>query len=133
MAEEIKFLKERAKEFWASALRDLNEGKYNLSAFHFEQAVQLYLKYLIGKEIGEWPKTHYLSELIEKLIAVYENEEIKKFQKENELFFENLSDAYFTSRYYPRNFPKSLAEKLKEGCESFFELIKNELKEDFLE
>ena len=133
MFEDVKFLKERAKEFWEEALRDLKEAKYNLAAFHLEQAVQLYIKYLLAKELGEWPRTHYLSELLEKLNEVYENKKIKEFQKENELFFENLTDAYFTSRYYPRTFSESLVKKLKSYSEKFFILIKKELKDDFLE
>lgn len=130
--EGIGFLKERAKEFWEEGLRNFEESKFNLSAFHFEQAVQLYLKYLIGKKLGEWPKTHYLPELVGKLSEIYEKEEIKKFYKENEIFFDDLSDAYFTSRYYPRRFGRSLTEKLKENCEKFFGLIKKELGEEFL-
>ncbi|MFZ8848440.1 MAG: HEPN domain-containing protein [Minisyncoccia bacterium] len=48
--EEIEFLKERSKEFYEEALELFKKGKYNLSAFTLEQSLQLYLKYLIGKE-----------------------------------------------------------------------------------
>lgn len=129
--ERMDFLKERAKEFWECALKDFEEKRFNLSAFHIEQAIQLYIKYLIGKEIGEWPQTHYLSELLEKLIVVFENEKIKKFKEENELFFEILSDAYFSSIYYPKTFSKTTIEKIMKNSKEFFNTISWELKDNF--
>jgi len=131
MSKEINFLKERAQEFWKEAIRNIEEGNYNLAAFHLEQAMQLYLKYLIGKELGEWPKTHYLYELLSKINEIYKNEKLKKFQEENELFWDDLSDAYFTSRYYPRTFSKSLVENFKKYCEEFFKLVEEELNDRF--
>lgn len=62
----LDFLKERAIEFWETAQYLFEKGRYNLSAFNLEQAIQLWLKYLIGKKVGEWPKTQYLNELIEE-------------------------------------------------------------------
>lgn len=132
MGENIEFLKERAKEFWDEALRNFDEGRYNLASFHLEQAMQLFLKYLIGKRIGEWPKTHYLRTLVQELSKAYDNENILGFYRENELVFNSLEDAYFTSRYYPKGFSKNLVDKFIQNCKKFFEFLNKELGEGFL-
>jgi len=125
----IDFLKERAREFFEEAKELFNKKRYNLSAFNLEQAIQLFLKYLIGKKLGDWPKTHYLSELIHDLVRVYQSKKILKFYRENELFFENLESAYFISRYFPKKFSENSLRQLFEKSEKFLELVKEEIKE----
>jgi HEPN domain-containing protein len=125
----IDFLKERAREFFEEAKELLKKKRSNLSAFNLEQAIQLFVKYLIGKKLGDWPKTHYLSELIPDLAKVYKNKKILKFYQKNELFFENLEDAYFTSRYFPKKFSENSLSQLFEKSEEFLKLIKKEIKE----
>ena len=127
----IDFLKERAREFFEEAKELLKKKRYNLSAFNLEQAIQLFVKYLIGKKLGDWPKTHYLSELVPDLARVYKSKEILKFYRENELFFENLEDAYFVSRYFPKKFSENSLLQLFEKSEEFLELVKKETKESF--
>ena len=127
----IEFLKERAKEFFEEAEELLRKKKYNLSAFNIEQAIQLWIKYLIGKKIGDWPKTHYFSELIPQLSIAYENEKIMNFYKKNELFFNNLEDAYFTTRYFPKKFTENAILMFIQKCKEFFEIIKQEINEEF--
>jgi HEPN domain-containing protein len=127
----IDFLKERAKEFFEEAKELFKKKRYNLSAFNLEQAIQLFVKYLIGKKLGDWPKTHYLSELVPDLAKTYKSKEILKFYRENELFFENLEDAYFTSRYFPKKFSENSLSQLFEKSEEFLKLIKKEIKESF--
>jgi HEPN domain-containing protein len=127
----INFLKERAKEFFEEAKELFKKKRYNLSAFNLEQAIQLFVKYLIGKKLGDWPKTHYLSELVPDLARVYKSKEILKFYRENELFFENLEDAYFVSRYFPKKFSENSLLQLFEKSEEFLKLIKKEIKESF--
>lgn len=131
MNEKVKFLKERSKEFYENALELFKKGNYNLSAFNLEQSLQLYLKYLIAKQTGDWPKTHYLNELLDKLKEAYENLEIERFKKEKELFFDDLSDAYFTSRYYPKNFNKNLVEQLFEEFNNFVNFLEKITNEKF--
>ncbi|MCS7151642.1 MAG: HEPN domain-containing protein [Endomicrobia bacterium] len=129
--EKIDFLKQRAKEFWDEANRLFNEGKYNLAAFSLEQAVQLYIKYLIAKKVGEWPKIHYLPDLFKKLAEIEEDKEFYEFYENNEIFFDDLSDAYFTSRYLPKEFNRSLVSALLENCKKFFKFIEEKLNERF--
>ncbi len=127
--EKIDFLKERAKEFWERAIEDFDKKRYNLAAFDLEQALQLFLKYLIAKKVGEWPHTHYLVELFERLAEVYENRDILKFYEENKLFFDDLSDAYFTSRYYPKVFRKEVVKELIEKSKEFISFLREKIDE----
>lgn len=129
----IEFLKERAREFFEEAEELLKKKKYNLSAFNLEQSVQLWVKYLIGKKLGDWPKTHYFSELIPQLAEAYEQKKILEFHKENELFFDNLEDAYFTSRYFPKQFTENALKMLFKKVKEFIDLIENLTKEKFYE
>jgi len=129
--EEIEFLKERSREFYEEAMELFKKGKYNLSAFALEQSLQLYLKYLIAKKIGYWPKTHYLDELVKNLAEAYNKEEFIEYKKENNLFFDDLSDAYFTSRYFPKKFNKELVEELLKNFEKFIKFIEEILNEKF--
>ncbi len=127
----IEFLRKRAREFFEEAEGLLKKRRYNLSAFNLEQAVQLWVKYLIGKKLGDWPKTHYFSELIPQLAKVYEQEKISEFYKENELFFDSLEDAYFTSRYFPKEFTENSLKMLFEKNKEFIGLIEDLFKEKF--
>jgi HEPN domain-containing protein len=131
MLKEIEFLKKRSIEFYENAKSLFKEGKYNISAFNLEQSCQLFLKYLIAKKIGEWPKTHYLDELIKELAKAYKKKSIIKYFQKNEIFFENLTDAYFTSRYFPREFTKSMLEKLFLEFKKFIKFLEKTLKEKF--
>jgi len=131
MAEEIEFLKKRSKEFYENAKELFKKDKFNLSAFNLEQSCQLFLKYLIGKKIGDWPKTHYLDELIKELAKAYRKKIILEYFQKNELFFENLTDAYFTSRYLPKEFTQTIVEKLFLGFGAFIKFLEKKLKVRF--
>jgi HEPN domain-containing protein len=48
---DIEFLKARANEFLEEAEELFKKGRFNLSVFNLEQAVQLWIKYLIGRKI----------------------------------------------------------------------------------
>lgn len=128
---EITFLKKRAQEFWEEGLRLFNEEKYNLSAFHLEQAIQLWGKYLIGVKIGDWSKTHYLSELVNEIAKAWEDDKILEFYQKNVLFFDSLEDAYFTSRYFPKTFTKNSVSQLVENSKEFLKLTEEITKNPF--
>jgi len=129
----IEFLRKRAQEFFEEAEILLKKRRCNLSAFNSEQAIQLWIKYLIGKRIGNWPKTYYLSDLVSQLSQAYEKEKLLKFFKDNELFFDSLENAYFTPRYFPKEFSKNLLLKLFQNSKEFLKLIKEIIGEDFYE
>lgn len=57
------FLKRRALDFLACAESDFERGRYSLVLFHVEQFLQLYLKHLLYRKIGDFPKTHSIIRL----------------------------------------------------------------------
>jgi hypothetical protein len=117
MNKELEFLKERAREFWQEGLRLFKEEKYNLAAFHIEQTIQLWMKYLIGVKIGDWPKTHYFSELIKELAKAREQDNILDFYQKKELFFDSFRRRLF---YLRRKIRTKI--KLKIGSFSPFQI-----------
>jgi len=129
---EIEFLKERSRKFFLNALHLFRKGYYDICAFNLEQSCQLYLKYLIAKKIGDWPKTHYLQELVKRLSEVYERPEINNYLLENEIFFDDLTDAYFTSRYLPKTFNRNLAKKMIQEYRKFLKFIEKTLNEKLI-
>lgn len=132
MSNESGFLKKRAIEFWERASEDFQKARYNLSALDVEQAVQLWLKHLIFLKAGDFPKTHYLDELIGTVSEVYGRENILNFYKERVLEFKSLEDAYITSRYFPKEFSREEARKIMKLAEELFDLIQNETHEKFI-
>lgn len=95
------------------------KGYYDLSAFHVEQAFQLYLKYILAKEIGYFPKTHSLyklfkeiSKLDSKFFSFYETNKII-------LILKNVEDAYLLARYFPREYSKSEVTKMLDVLDEF--------------
>ena len=132
MREEISFLKERAKEFWERADEDFQKNRFNLCALDIEQAVQIWLKYLIAIKAGDFPKTHYLDDLINEVTNIYETEEVLKFYKGNILQIRSLEDAYITSRYFPKKFSKDEIESLKQLAENLFKVLESVTNEKFI-
>jgi len=132
MREEIGFLKERAKEFWDRADEDFQKGRFNLCALDIEQSVQIWLKYLIAIKAGDFPKAHYLDDLISEITNIYETDKVTKFYKGNILQVRSLEDAYITSRYFPKKFSKDEIESLKQLAENLFKVLENATKEKFI-
>lgn len=130
--ESSNFLKKRAIEFWERAIEDFQKMRYNLSALDIEQAVQLWLKYLIFLKAGDFPKTHYLDKLINELAEVYESKDILEFYQENALQFRCLEDAYITSRYFPREFKKEEIQKMIDFAENIFMFLEEKINEKFI-
>lgn len=108
------FLKERANGFLDDAKYDISKRKWFLAAFHLEQTCQLYLKYYLFKELGDYPKTHSLDELLRELEKVLpkKKEKIKKVRKTQASVIGDLNQAYITSRYLPVEFNEFQVKKM---------------------
>ncbi|RLE42514.1 hypothetical protein DRJ19_03985 [Candidatus Woesearchaeota archaeon] len=115
----MKIFRERAIKFYKEALHDIEEQNFDLAAFHFEQALQLGIKYLLAKELGYFSKTHSLRKLFEELSKI--DEKALEFYKENKITLKILEEAYIASRYYYRLYEKDEAEDMKTVVEKFFE------------
>ena len=66
----MEFLKERALQFLVSRAA-AKRGFYELTLFHAKQALQLYTKYLIYRELGDFPKTRFPLDLLDKVLELY--------------------------------------------------------------
>jgi HEPN domain-containing protein len=114
-------LKERADEFVKLAEYAYKRKKYDLAMFNLEQAIQLYLKYKIWQKLGDFEKTHSITNLLKDFGRVYKKSKtINKFIKENLKLINDLEVAYIESRYLPAQF-------LKEDVDKAFEFL-NKLK-----
>lgn len=106
------FLKRRAKAFLESAQADFARGNYDLVLFHVEQFLQLYLKHLLYRKIGDFPKTHSVVRLIKDVIRVYNGVRLREFYEKNLETLYLLEEAYISSRYLPREYNKDIAERV---------------------
>jgi len=74
----MEFLKNHALDFLSYARLLLRDGRYNLSLFSLEQALQLGLKYYISKLTGSFPKTHDVVDLLKRIIELTGNKKLKE-------------------------------------------------------
>ena len=56
MSEEVRRFKEKADAFLDTAIYNFEKGKYDLTAFNIEQAIQLYIKTKLLELLGEFPR-----------------------------------------------------------------------------
>ena len=52
MREDVAIFFDRAKKFEIASEHFFKEGIYDLATFHIGQSLQLYLKYILAKEVG---------------------------------------------------------------------------------
>jgi len=110
----LEFLKKRALEMLTLAGKAFELGMYNLALFNCEQAIQFYLKYLLAKRVGEYPKTHSIDVLLSELREVgAEPPELP------DMILDLLEEAYITSRYLPKNYSKETAMNILRFAEDY--------------
>jgi HEPN domain-containing protein len=104
--DKVQLLKRRAQRFLYNAKNDYKEKFYDLSAFHVEQALQLYIKAVIFELFGKEYRGHGIRELLgysSKLLRENEYENLSR--KVSEIIAEfreqliHIEDSYITSRY----------------------------------
>jgi len=117
-------LRKRALAFLEHAQIAFEREEYDLVIFYIEQSLQLYLKYLLYKKIGDFPKTHSIIRLIKDVTAVYESKELENLYKTNLEAFNLLEEAYITSRYLPRSYEREIAERMLEFARRVLEVLK---------
>ena len=108
--EDVEVLRRRAIEFLEAVRDDIRAGRYDLAAFYCEQATQLALKHSLAKELGYFPRTHDLRELIE--LAGKIKPSLQDLYEEFKFEFEVMLDAYVSARYLPRSYRRDVVEKL---------------------
>jgi HEPN domain-containing protein len=120
----IHYLKKRAEDFLKDADFAISEKRWNSAAFHLEQFCQLYLKYLIFKELKDYPKIHDLEELLGEIAKVYgKKKEIEKFIKKNASEISALNQAYITARYLPIEFTFNQIREMKKFTQKLIKFL----------
>ena len=89
------FLKKNAEYFEKKAKEAFEEKAYKFVLFFAEQALQLYLKYILFRLIEDCPKTHKPKILFEELGKI-----------------NLLEEAYITSRYLDKEYSEKSAKRL---------------------
>jgi HEPN domain-containing protein len=123
---EGEILKIRAERFLETA-RDLYKKEYyDLCAFNIEQSVQLFLKYEIWKILGDFEKTHKISELLDHYKrASGKIEEIDKLKENYKQTIYDLEIAYIESRYLPAQFLEEQIDLMFKFVEDLLSILKN--------
>ena len=119
-----KVLKRRALGFLENAKDNFGRGEYDLTLFHVEQFLQLYLKYLLYEKVGAYPKTYSLIYLFKEAMKVFEDDEVREFFDKNLEAINLLEDAYVTSRYLPREYDEKIAEKMLDFAKEALEVLR---------
>ncbi|MFQ6076915.1 MAG: HEPN domain-containing protein [Candidatus Bathyarchaeia archaeon] len=109
---EVEVLRRRAGEFLEEARGAFKRGHYDLSCFFSEQAVQLYLKSVLLKRVGDYPRTHQVRLLLSEVSTDVPLEAINEFLRDNRARLSNLEDAYLMARYTTKVYTKEDAEDM---------------------
>jgi len=113
--EEYEILDKRAREFLAEAKEALERGRYDLACFFAEQAAQLYLKAILLKLAGEYPRTYQIRTLLSRLAELLPDEkrrQIVEFMRSNRARLSELEDVYIMARYSTKSYTREDAEDL---------------------
>ncbi len=122
----MEFLRRRAEQFEEEAKEAFEKGNYNFTLLFVEQALQLYLKYILANRVGDFPKTHGLVRLLEALTSVL-GERVIAFLSENRIMVDLLTEAYVGSRYLDVEYGRETAEEALKFLERFKYEFKDEL------
>lgn len=117
-------LRRRALSFLMDARVDFERGDYDLVLFHVEQFIQLYIKYLLYRRIGDYPKSHSIVRLMRDLARVYGDESLNEFIGGNLETLYLLEEAYISSRYLPREYDAEIASRILRFGEKILEVFR---------
>lgn len=128
-------LKRRALRFLTDARLDYNEGYYDLSAFHVEQALQLYIKAVIFELFGKEYEGHGIRELLGYLAKLLRENDYKELADRVEETTRRLrgelisiEDAYIDSRYEDVEYDREDVERLINTAEGIINLLEDIVK-----
>ncbi|MEM2852856.1 MAG: HEPN domain-containing protein, partial [Ignisphaera sp.] len=71
-----------------------------------EQSLQLYLKAILLKLVGDYPRTHSIRRLLGELGRVLNSEALETFINANRARVLALEDAYLIARYSAKEYEK---------------------------
>jgi len=123
--EEFDTLIKRSRGFLETAKMQINAGIYDLAAFSLEQALQLYLKAMLLKYGGDYPRTHSVKKLFELLMRVVPSDKrsiVRDLFNKYLLHLSLLEDAYITSRYVVKEYSRDEVVSLLKVVEEILSL-----------
>jgi HEPN domain-containing protein len=95
-------LKERALQFYEEAKFAVEKGFCELALFNVEQTLQLYYNRYFIKKVGDFPKSHLLRDLADRLVEVYRDKcGLACLFNKWRYVLALLEYAYISSRYLP--------------------------------
>ena len=124
--EEYEHLLRRSREFYETAILQLEKGFYDLAAFSLEQSLQLFLKAKVLERGVDYPRTHSIRRLLEILSEVVEREisnVLRELVDKYSLEPASIEDAYITSKYIPREFRREEVLRLKGAVDEVIEVV----------
>lgn len=128
--ERVELLKERSRLFLDLARELLDRGLYDLAAFAAEQAAQLRIKASLLRLTGEYPRIHYVRELLG--VLAYRLEEagylsaaksIREFVGDRRGDLIELEEAYIGARYGLQRYIKGRVAAMIRVVEDLFKLL----------
>lgn len=129
---EADILKRRHAEFLREAESALSKGFYDVSCFLAEQALQLFLKYVLLRFVGDYPKTHSVRRLLGEVCGLLNSEELEEFNKANRVRLSALEDAYLMARYFLKEYTKEDAEDMIKLVEEVIEIVDRVMHDDLV-
>ncbi len=115
-------LSKKAKMFEEEAYEAFEKGRYTFTILFAEQSIQLYIKHILFKNFGDFPKIHNLRVLFKGLNKI---RDLSDFIEENSAIIDLLMTAYIEARYTSMEYSKVSAELALKFLEKFKEKIKD--------
>ncbi len=121
-AQIMDFLRKNAEYFENKAREALNEApKFVL--FFAEQSIQLYLKFILAKHVGDFPKTHKLRILLIEVSKFVKN--VEKLVEKYDEVIDLIEEAYITTRYFDKEYSIKSAKLALKFLNEFKEVLKD--------
>ena len=124
---EVEVLKRRALEFLEEARAALRRCSFDVSCFLAEQALQLYLKSVLLRVVGEYPRTHSVRRLLGELSRILGSRELEEHVKANRVRLSALEDAYLMARCFVKEYSREDAEDMVKLVEETLSVISRAL------
>lgn len=122
--EEYRYLLERSRRFYETAIMQIDRGFYDLAVFSLEQSLQLFLKACLLKFGVDYPRIHSVRKLLEIMLRVTGRQEIESLLNKFSLELGSLEDAYITSRYIAREYTLEEVRRLKGVVEEVMNVVR---------
>jgi HEPN domain-containing protein len=122
--EEYRYLLERSKRFYETAVMQIDKGFYDLAAFSLEQSLQLFLEACLLKLGIDYPRTHSVRKLLDIMLKVTGKKEVEDILNRFSLELGALEDAYITSRYVAREDTLEEVKRLRKAVDEVIELVR---------